>query len=74
MGGGDEISHNLLANTVRESGDHGPFNSWDRSPYITNIGLHAPRASVFPQFRDIHHNFMIGNYNTQEAIDNDDGR
>ena len=25
MGGGDEITHNLLANCVRESGDHGPF-------------------------------------------------
>ena len=57
----------------RRSGDHGPFNSWDRVPYITNIGLHAPKASVFPQFRQIHHNFMLANYNSQEAIDNDDG-
>jgi len=73
MGGGDEITENLLLNTCRESGDHGPFNSWDRAPYITNIGLHAPNASVFPAFRNIHHNFMIANYNSQEAIDNDDG-
>ena len=48
-------------------------NSWDRAPYITNIGLHAPSASVFPKFRNIHHNFMLANYNSQEAIDNDDG-
>ena len=27
MGGGDEITENLLANCVRESGDHGPFVS-----------------------------------------------
>ena len=27
MGGGDEITENLLLNTCRESGDHGPFNS-----------------------------------------------
>ena len=73
MGGGDEITGNLLANTCRESGDHGPFNSWDRAPYITTIGLHAPRPSVFPQYRNIHHNFMLANYNSQEAIDNDDG-
>ena len=30
---------NLLANCVRESGDHGPFNSWDRVPYITELGM-----------------------------------
>ena len=39
MGGGDVIEGNLLANCVRESGDHGPWNSWDRVPYITNIGM-----------------------------------
>ena len=65
MGGGDEIVGNLLANTCRESGDHGPFNSWDRAPYITTIGLHAPKPSVFPAFRQIHHNFMLANYNSQ---------
>ena len=26
--GGDVISGNLLANTCKESGDHGPINSW----------------------------------------------
>ena len=36
-------------------------NSWDRAPYITTIGLHAPEPSVFPQFRNIHHNFMLAN-------------
>eukprot|EP00051_Salpingoeca_urceolata_P015335 m.198436 g.198436 ORF g.198436 m.198436 type:complete len:722 (-) comp18370_c0_seq6:228-2393(-) len=39
FGGGDIIEGNLLANCVRESGDHGPWNSWDRVPYITNIGM-----------------------------------
>jgi hypothetical protein len=28
MGGGDIIEGNLLTNCVRESGDHGPWNSW----------------------------------------------
>ena len=42
-------------------------------PYITTIGLHEPEPSVFPSFRNIHHNFMLSNYNSQEAIDNDDG-
>ena len=27
FGGGDELSHNLVFSTCRESGDHGPFNS-----------------------------------------------
>eukprot|EP01060_Flectonema_neradi_P039947 TRINITY_DN896_c1_g1_i2.p1 TRINITY_DN896_c1_g1~~TRINITY_DN896_c1_g1_i2.p1 ORF type:complete len:953 (+),score=255.36 TRINITY_DN896_c1_g1_i2:56-2914(+) len=40
LGGGDLLEGNLLANCVRESGDHGPFNSWDRIPYITNEGMH----------------------------------
>ena len=39
FGGGDVIEGNLLANCVRESGDHGPWNSWDRVPYITDIGM-----------------------------------
>eukprot|EP00035_Acanthoeca_spectabilis_P015944 m.321033 g.321033 ORF g.321033 m.321033 type:complete len:348 (+) comp16454_c0_seq39:3376-4419(+) len=33
MGGGDIIEGNLLTNCVRESGDHGPWNSWDRVPW-----------------------------------------
>ena len=32
FGGADVLEGNLLANCVRESGDHGPFNSWDRVP------------------------------------------
>jgi len=31
------IEHNLLANCVRESGDHGQWNSWDHIPYITDV-------------------------------------
>ena len=30
FGGGSSLSENILFNTCRESGDHGPFNSWDR--------------------------------------------
>ena len=29
FGGADDISHNLVFSTCRESGDHGPFNSWE---------------------------------------------
>jgi len=71
FGGGDEIHMNLLLNTCRESGDHGPWNSWDRVPYITTI--RNGTASIVPATRNIHHNFVIANYNSVSAIDNDDG-
>ena len=63
FGGGDEIVGNLILNCVRESGDHGPFNSWDRVPYITTIRSGLP--SIVPEWKDIHHNFIIGTYSTQ---------
>jgi len=71
MGGGDLMSGNLLANCVRESGDHGPFNSWDRVPYITTLRNGTP--SIIPAWRNITRNFVISTYASQEAIDNDDG-
>eukprot|EP01060_Flectonema_neradi_P004382 TRINITY_DN12821_c0_g1_i1.p1 TRINITY_DN12821_c0_g1~~TRINITY_DN12821_c0_g1_i1.p1 ORF type:complete len:937 (+),score=210.86 TRINITY_DN12821_c0_g1_i1:61-2871(+) len=90
MMGGDLMEGNLLTNCVRESGDHGPFNSWDRIPYIINNGMHrvfnkdnvtgdmpghvlADGPSILSQYRTIRKNFIIGVYNSQEAIDNDDG-
>jgi len=71
FGGGDEISHNLVFSTCRESGDHGPFNSWDRQPYLTTVRTGKP--SMIMAWREIHHNFLIDNYSPQENVDNDDG-
>jgi hypothetical protein len=45
--------------------------SWDRVPYITN--LRTGKASIVPADRRIHHNFVIANYNSEGAIDTDDG-
>jgi hypothetical protein len=76
FGGGDVIEQNLLANCVRESGDHGPYNSWDRVPYITDIGSAERgegKSSVIPAWRHIRHNLMLSLYSSQEAIDTDDG-
>eukprot|EP00438_Fugacium_kawagutii_P011917 Skav226414 [mRNA] locus=scaffold3528:13934:24652:+ [translate_table: standard] len=69
--GGDEIASNLVFSTCRESGDHGPFNSWDRQPFLTTTRTGEP--SMIMQWRWIHHNFMVDNFSPQEAIDNDDG-
>lgn len=71
FGGGDEVSHNLVFNTCRESGDHGPFNSWDRQPFFTDVKDSTP--SVTMEWRHLHHNFFIDNYSPQENVDNDDG-
>jgi len=71
FGGGDIVKGNLLANCVRESGYHGPINSWDRIPYITTLATGKP--SVIPKLRDITRNFILSTYSSQEAIDNDDG-
>ena len=71
FGGGDEIVGNLLLNCVRESADHGPWNSWSRVPYITN--LRTGRPSIIPATRHIHHNFIFANYYSFSAVDTDDG-
>ena len=49
----------------------GPWNSWDRVPYITT--LRNGSASIVPADRRIHHNLIIANYNSEGAIDTDDG-
>ena len=71
FGGGDEIAGNLVFSTCRESGDHGPVNSWDRQPYLTTVDTGEP--SLIAAWREIHHNFLIDNYSPQENVDNDDG-
>jgi hypothetical protein len=71
FGGGDIFRHNLLLNCVRESGDHGPVNSWDRVPYVTDIATGKP--SIIPKWREFSHNFFLAVYSSQQAIDNDDG-
>ncbi len=71
FGGGDVISHNLVFSACRESGDHGPFNSWDRQPFLTTVRTGEP--SMIMKHREIHHNFFIDNYSPQENVDNDDG-
>mmetsp|Transcript_13516 Transcript_13516/g.34497 ORF Transcript_13516/g.34497 Transcript_13516/m.34497 type:complete len:957 (-) Transcript_13516:26-2896(-) len=71
FGGGDVVERNLLLNCVRESGDHGPINSWDRVPYITNFRNGQP--SIIPSTRIIRRNLIYGLFNSQEDVDNDDG-
>ena len=71
FGGGSNLTENILFNTCRESGDHGPFNSWDRQVFVTDVLDGTPATQKDWDY--ISSNFMIANYNSQEAIDNDDG-
>ena len=50
----------------------GPFNSWDRDPaWFTDPVTGAPTTTK--QMDEISNNFIIANYNSLGAIDNDDG-
>lgn len=72
FGGGSVVSHNLFFNTVRETGDHGPFNMWDRQPFLTEVRNGTP--SVIPATNRVISNFMIANYaGAAGPIDTDDG-
>lgn len=72
MGGGDVVARNVIFNTCRESGDHGPINSWDRQPFMTDI-WQEDQASFIPKRRRIFRNIVIANYGASEGVDNDDG-
>ena len=72
FGGGNLIENNLVFNMVRETGDHGPFNSWDRQPYLTRV-KDGKTPSLDPAINVITRNFLINNYHSTWPIDHDDG-
>ena len=57
---------------VRETNDHGPFNSWDRVPYLTRV-KDGQTPSLDPATSNITRNFLINNYHSTWPIDHDDG-
>lgn len=81
--GGSTVQGNLVFNQVRETGDHGPYNSWDRQPYLTLSGVpdgydpklkHGqPRSSILKAHDVITGNFIINGYNGVWTLDHDDG-
>ncbi len=73
FGGGSVIENNLMFATVMETGDHGPFNSWDRQPYVHRFDQQSGSYVHKEFFDEIRHNVFMGNYYAQEGIDNDDG-
>merc|ERR1719461_265770 len=71
FGGGNTVSNSLIFNTCRESGDHGPINSWDRLPFITKVAYGYPSYDAAPT--NTTKNFIMANYGGSQAFDNDDG-
>lgn len=47
FGGGGTISGNAIWNQCRETGDHGPINSWDRQPFLTKVATGGTFLKVF---------------------------
>ena len=71
FGGASTVTQNLLFNSCRESGSHGPFNSWDRQVYVTKVRDGTPNPDKDWDY--IIANFMIANYHSVLGVDNDDG-
>jgi len=67
--GGSLIERNLMANSCRESSDHGAFNSWDRTAYLNNLRGYNSSQKLVDELKG---NIIIANYGSQGAIDNDD--
>jgi hypothetical protein len=70
--GNHTISYNVIFNTVRETSDHGPINTWDRQPYLTD-SVQRGVPSLWQHVSYIHHNTLINNYRSVWPIDHDDG-
>lgn len=73
FGGGNNVESNLIFNQCRHSGDHGPINSWDRQPYLTDIRYGVKKPSYEPADTEVVRNFIIANYGGSQGFDNDDG-
>jgi hypothetical protein len=70
--GNHTITQNVIFNTVRETNDHGPINSWDRQPYLTDA-VQRGLPSLWQHTSYIHHNTLFNNYRSVWPIDHDDG-
>lgn len=73
--GGDLVEGNVIFNMVRETGDHGTFNSWDRREYVfpckTKDGDDDTDACFTARTIKVQHNMFIGPAGWN--MDHDDG-
>ena len=71
FGGDNLVEENVIFNQCRQSGDHGPINSWDRQLFFTD--LRDPNGSWNPLMSNVSRNVIIANYGGSQGFDNDDG-
>ena len=67
--GNKTIAWNVMFNTVRETSDHGPINTWDRQPYLTEQRAGKGHPSLVQHESFIHHNALFNSYNSFYPID-----
>jgi hypothetical protein len=78
MYGGHVVEFNDIHDTVRETGDHGPFNSWGREPYWCHAQSHGSESHEAGDVSSYAHEVTVIRHNRfrDEAgwgIDLDDG-
>jgi len=61
-GGGHNITSNAIWNTCRETGDHGPMNSWDRQPFSNLVSTGGLYPSFDPAYTATHKNVINAGY------------
>ena len=64
--GGMLIQGNAIFNTVRETSDHGPINSWDREPYLVD---HGNGPTLQPERNYITANLLFNGYSSVWPLD-----
>lgn len=67
--GNKTIAWNVMFNTVRETSDHGPINTWDRQPYLTEQRGGVGHPSLVQHESYIHHNALFNSYSSFYPID-----
>ena len=73
FGGGNEVVSNVIFNQCRQSGDHGPINSWDRQLFWTDVRDGPAKPGWNPAYSEVRRNVIIANYGGSQGFDNDDG-
>jgi len=72
-GNGSNMTGLSIFNTCRQSGDHGPINSWDRFPMSTAVRADGAAASYAAADTETSNSMIIANYGASQGFDNDDG-
>ena len=70
LGGGNLVEGNIIFHACRESGDHGPINSWDRMPFLADT-TGTPSFAALPTHTQ--HNLIWADHGASQGFDNDDG-